>query len=164
MLGMTGQCSKCVRPGGPDFSSLTERQRLRVERYVDNLTDDQLDRLAALTPEQSAKLIPAQPDGLGFFWWIIEAAYAVKVAADAKKKKAAAKKKTDEMKAKATEAVKKQKAQLDAVNKELNALDKLQASILPGEPGAPSVLPNLIGILAIGGVILYLIRRKTRNA
>ena len=147
-----------------DFSALSQRQRDRVLRYVDSLTESQADRLAAMTPEQAAAAItPGEAGGLGFFWWIIEAAYAVYTIKQAKDKKAKAKKKADEMKKKAAADIKKEKDKLTKIEKELNELDKLKAeqAILP--PAVSSALPVLIGLVALGGGLLYLIKRRKKT-
>jgi len=149
---------------GDDFSKLSQWQRGRIERYVYNLTDLQIDKLSAMDPQEAAAaILPAESPGLGFFWWIIEAAYAVKVASDAKKKKTAAKKKADEMKKKAAEAIKKEKDKLAKITREMNELDKLKAQMPKVAAVLASPLPWIAGSVAIGLGLLYLITRRKKS-
>ena len=152
----------------PDFSQLSQSRREEIERYVNRLTDDQADRLAVMDPADAADKIFPEAEGLGFFWWIIEAAYAVYVAKQAKEKKAKAKKKADEVKKKAAAAIAKEKEKLTAIKKSLDELELLQKqqsifAPLGGAGSSGAGLVWLIGLVAITGGISYLITRRKRR-
>jgi pyrroloquinoline quinone (PQQ) biosynthesis protein C len=148
-----------------DFSQISPARRARIDAYVDRLTAVQLDTLAAMNPEQiAAAIIPgAETPGLGFFWWIIEAAYAAYVIKQAKEKKKKAKKAADAMKKKALDAIAKEKAKLTAIKKDLDLLDKMKAEQGIVGAAARNPLPFFIGGFAVVAGLVYLYKRRKKT-
>lgn len=113
----------------------------RIRAYIASLTPAQVERLAASTPEQAAKLIGVQvvpglgDDGLGWINFVISAAVAVAGAAKKKKakKKAQAAMKRDE--AAAVAAAQQQQQQLAKKKKELVAARAAAAAPAAGPLG-----------------------------
>ena len=152
--------------GDGDFSQLSLYQREQIDKYIDRLTDDQVDRLSTMSQEELSKLFPeGYETGLGFFWIIIQVAYMAYAAKQAKDKKDKAKKAAAAATKKAKEQADKDKKKLADLNKEMNALDKLKA----GQPiaalgTAATAIPWwFVGTVAFGLGMLYLLKRKKRR-
>ncbi len=133
----------------------------RLDAYLNRLTPAQLDRLAAASPEEAARLIfrGREDGGLGFFWFaaIAMVAQGAMAAKAAKKKKAAAAaaKKADEAEAK------KQKAELAKASKSMSEIDRLSAATGGGSGLSPWLWGGL-GLAALGGGAYFLIRRARK--